>query len=227
MDIFSDITYRATMTAGLLRVWLEPQDSVEVISFQEWRKTAFSEIPGVSTVDILTATDKVEGPNIYGYENAYHLDKIESIDDSLVTSLCSASAQFVKRSDWQVYEEISYDKRNDLGRRLTGTVFVTVGMSPIETPENLTDYHDWYKKEHMPILSEVPGWRTGSRYKRVSCFGDDAEFAAPYLAIHQYDEQNGLGGEQWQKSVNSLWTKRVMSNLSAPNHRRTWKLAYE
>ncbi|KAJ5458523.1 hypothetical protein N7475_009911 [Penicillium sp. IBT 31633x] len=215
------------MTAGLLRVWLEPQDSVEGPPFQKWRKTAFSEIPGISAVDILTATDKVEGANIYRYENAYHLDNIESIDDSLVASLRSASKQLIKHSDWQLYERISYDKRDDLGQRLTGTAFVTVGMSPIETPEDIADYHNWYKKEHMPILAEVPGWRTGSRYKRVACFGDDAEFAAPYLAIHQYEEHNGLGGEQWLKSVNSSWTKRVMSNLSAPNHRRTWKLDYE
>lgn len=213
------------MTAGLLRLWLEPHDSVDEVRFNQWRKTAFRQIPGVSGVDILTATDKIEEPNVYQYENAYHLaSNVDSINETLVNSLRAASEGIIKRSDWQVYERISHDTRDDIGERLPGTVFVTVGMSPIETPDNLANYHEWYKKEHMPILADVPGWRTGSRYKRVVCFGDRAEFAAPYLAVHQYNEHNGLGGEQWQKSVKSPWTKRVMSNLVAPNHRRVWKL---
>ncbi|CAL5875095.1 uncharacterized protein PFLUO_LOCUS9399 [Penicillium psychrofluorescens] len=212
------------MTAGLLRVWLEPHDSVNEATFKKWRKSAFSEIPGISDVDILTAKDQVEGPNVYRYENAYHLEDIHAIDEALIKSLRASAEGVIKRSDWQVYERISYNKRDDAGERLPGTEFVTVGMSPIETPENLTDYHNWYKQEHMPILRDVPGWRSGSRYRRLASFGDDVEFSSPYLAVHQYNEQNGLGGEQWLKSVNSLWTKRVMSNLAAPNHRRVWKL---
>lgn len=212
------------MTAGLLRVWLEPHDSVNETTFMKWRENIFDEIPGIFDVDILTAKDPVEGSNVYRYENAYHLEDIHVIDETLVESLRASAEGSIKRSDWQVYERISYNKRDDAGERLPGTVFVTVGMSPIETPENLTDYHEWYRQEHMPILRDVPGWRSGSRYRRLACFGDHAEFSSPYLAVHQYNKQNGLGGEQWLKSVNSLWTKRVMSNLAAPNHRRVWKL---
>lgn len=214
----------AAMTAGLVRVWLEPHDSVDEATFQKWRETAFLQIPGVSNVDYLTATDNEDSSNHYRYENAYTIDDAHAIDEALVNHLRASAEGVIKRSDWQIYERISYDKRDDAGERLPGTVFVTVGMSPIETPENLADYHEWYKQEHMPILSDVPGWRTGSRYRLVVCYGDHAEFCSPYLAVHQYNEKNGLGGEQWLKSVNSEWTKRVMSNLAAPNHRRVWRL---
>lgn len=218
------------MITGLLRVWLEPHDSIDENTFNEWRKSAFSQkIPGLFGVDILTTKDRIEGPNVYPYENAYHISDVHAISEELVHTL-RASAEtkkILKRSDWQFYERISYNKRPDaeVGERLPGTVFVTVGMSPIDTPDNLNDYHEWYKQEHMPILADVPGWRTGSRYRRLATYGDHAEFSSPFLAVHQYNEQNGLGGPQWLKSVNSPWTKRVMSNLAAPNHRRVWRLA--
>lgn len=214
------------MTTGLLRVWFEPHDSVDEDSFNEWRKSAFSQILGLSSVDILTSKDKIEGPNIYPYENAYHVNDIHAIDEALVNTLRASAERVLRRSDWQLYERISYDKRDDVGERLPGTVFVTVGMSPIDSSENISDYHEWYKQEHMPILRDVPGWRSGSRYRRLASYGDHAEFSSPFLAVHQYNEQNGLGGEQWSKSVNSPWTKRVLSNLAEPSHRRVWRLAF-
>lgn len=211
------------MTVGLFRVWLDPHEHIDADRFAEWRKTAFSDIPGVSSVDILTDPDTNSNKS-YRYENAYRLNNIEALDKETIDSLREASRSIIKRSDWQLYTQISHDKRDDRGERLSGIVFVSVGMSPIETPDLLADYHDWYKEEHMPILYEVPGWRTGSRYRRIGSFGDNVEVGSPYLAVHQYNQDNGLGKDQWRKSVESPWTKRVMSNLSAPNDRRVLRL---
>ncbi|KAE8383909.1 hypothetical protein BDV26DRAFT_299350 [Aspergillus bertholletiae] len=212
------------MAVGLLRVWLQPKDSVDEVSFHKWRLAAFSDIPGVFAVDILTATDEVSPENHYRYENAYHIGDVQKITELLVQRLRNESNRVLERSDWQIYERICHHERDHAGERLTGTVFITVGMSPTETPENIRDFHEWYDQEHLPILFNVPGWRTGSRYRRTVSYGDKMESVSPYLAVHQYNEKNGLGGEQWSRSIHSPWTKRVQSNLVAPNHRRVWKL---
>jgi hypothetical protein len=211
------------MTIGLLRVLLEPEASADGQKFQAWRLTAFRDIPGIYQVEILTAKDEIKVGNTYRYENAYHIENVEAINESLVKSLLLNAGFPLARCDWHLYERIAFNERTDVGPRQRGTVFVTVGMSPIETKEIMQDFYNWYQQEHMPILRDVPGWRTGSRYKRVTTIGDNAEFAAPYVAIHQYNPENGLGGEQWSKSMKSPWTKRVMSNLAAPNHRRVYE----
>lgn len=216
------------MPVGLLRVLLEKPASTDDAAFESWRKQAFSQLPGVSAVDVLTATDEVKDGNTYRYENSYHIEDTSLITNEVVQSLCLIDKESISfdQTDFHLYERIAFNTRDDIEPRVrpTGTVVVTVGMSPIETEEIIKDFYDWYREEHMPILRDVPGWRTGSRYKRLATFGANAEFAAPYVAIHQYNPENGLGGEQWTKSIKSKWTQKVMSQLAAPNHRRVWKV---
>lgn len=216
------------MPIGLLRVLLEKPASTDHGAFELWRKQAFSTLPGVSGVDFLTATDEVKEGNTYRYENAYHVEDASLITTELIKSLISTEKESIglENVDFHLYERIAFNTRDDIEPRdrPTGTVVVTVGMSPIETEEIIEDFYAWYREEHMPILRDVPGWRTGSRYKRLATFGSNAEFAAPYVAIHQYNPKNGLGGEQWSKSIKSKWTQKVMSQLAAPNHRRVWKV---
>ncbi len=216
------------MPVGLLRVLIEKPASTDQGAFESWRNQAFSTLPGVSGVDFLTATDEVKEGNTYRYENAYHVEDASLITTELIQSLISIEKESIglQKADYHLYERIAFNTRDDIEPRdrPTGTVVVTVGMSPIETEEIIKDFYAWYREEHMPILRDVPGWRTGSRYKRLATFGSNAEFAAPYVAIHQYNPKNGLGGEQWSKSIKSKWTQKVMSQLAAPNHRRVWKV---
>ena len=97
-------------------------------------------------------------------------------------------------------------------------------MAPNPDPDNIKDYHNWYKTEHMPFLAEVPGWQVGNRYEYLRSVGSGKEIVRPFLAAHLYDEMNALGGPEWKKSVDSQYTKRVQQNCVLPNHRRTWKV---
>ncbi|KAJ9664522.1 hypothetical protein H2198_000173 [Neophaeococcomyces mojaviensis] len=216
------------MPVGLLRVLFDRPSSLSDTDFLAWRQGAFSKIPGVYLVDILTATDKVEEAKPYRYENSYHVEDTSLINNDLIQSLLSAEngSHALGKVDFHLYERIEFNEREDIEprQRPVGSVVITAGMSPIDTEDIIKDFYDWYQKEHMPILRDVPGWRTGSRYKRVATFGDNAEFASPYVAIHVYNPENGLGGEQWTKSIKSPWTKKVVSRLAAPSHRREWKL---
>jgi hypothetical protein len=100
---------------------------------------------------------------------------------------------------------------------------VWVGMSPIDTPESVKHYSDFCIDEHLPLLMKVPGWRCGTRYKHVTTFGKAKEYVAPFLTIHQYDEQNGLEGPEWKKSVTSARHAELLKHLEKPPHRRVWK----
>lgn len=211
----------SSITPGFVWVFLEPQRGAP--DFHTWRLNAFKDLPKSTLTDVLTATDTEDKSRPYRHVNIYKVEDLRCVDEKLVQHETVAAKEYIARSEWLLYGGISFDERDGLGARLPGTVVVSVGMAPTDKPEVVADYHQWYIDEHMPLLALVPGWRTGSRYSLAKHLGDQAEYAAPFLAVHQYDEDNGLGGPEWKASVYTQWTERVMSNLSAPNHRRTWK----
>jgi hypothetical protein len=87
------------------------------------------------------------------------------------------------------------------------------------TPQAVQDYHDWFDKERLQMLADIPGWRSGSRYELAASYGDGREAAWPFMSANEYEVENGLGGPIWQKSMDTPWTVRVLANLSKPNHR--------
>lgn len=102
-----------------------------------------------------------------------------------------------------------------------GTVIVLNGATPRADKEY--DYHDWYDQEHGFVLTKVPGWQAGRRYKVEKVYGE-VDGLAHFYGMNLYDEQNGLGGPEWQKSTNTDWTKRIRSQTAKQNQRRVWKL---
>ena len=85
----------------------------------------------------------------------------------------------------------------------------------------ISDFHNWYKQEHIETLSKVPGWRRSVRYELVEAYGTKGG-VTPFVALHFYDEINGLGGPEWQASVGTEWTARIKANTAKPHHRRIW-----
>ncbi|KAL2004755.1 hypothetical protein VTN00DRAFT_3283 [Thermoascus crustaceus] len=81
----------------------------------------------------------------------------------------------------------------------------------------------WYREEHIPLLSKVPGWRRTRRFVTSSVL-KDAE--REYLALHEYDPQNGLGGPEWQASVSTPWTRSVNADVVRAKRRRTYTWFY-
>lgn len=56
------------------------------------------------------------------------------------------------------------------------------------------------------MIAKVHGWLKSERYEFAKAFGSQTD-VAPYLAVHFYEEENGLGGEVWKASVDTEWSK--------------------
>jgi hypothetical protein len=207
---------------GALCVFVTPQGPLDLDKFQQWR----TDIPCLTQTTILTATDEPEDIKPYRYLAWYELDDISQIydDDGIIKSSLASFPGKIASYDANLYEFISFDKRENLGRRPQGTVVVWVGMTPHNNATSAKAYHDFYDEEHLPLLTKVPGWRCGIRYKLVTTFGEPKEYAAPFLTIHQYDEVNGLGGKEWKASVTSARHAELQQHLARPPHRRVWKV---
>jgi hypothetical protein len=101
-----------------------------------------------------------------------------------------------------------------------GTVIVANGNTP--RPDKVQDYHDWYDQEHGEKLTHVPGWQKCLRYELIAQLGSP-EGVASFIGVNLYDQENGLGGPEWQKGVTE-WTMRIRDNAAKPNVRRVWKI---
>ena len=99
------------------------------------------------------------------------------------------------------------------------SVVVINGSTP--RPDKEGDYHAWYDQEHGQKLTLVPGWNASRRYRFEKVYGEAD--TANFYGFNYYDEENGLGGPEWNAGVTE-WTLRIRENAAKPNLRRVWSV---
>lgn len=104
-----------------------------------------------------------------------------------------------------------------------GSVLVAVIQTVKPDSASEQEVDRWYREEHTPMLSRVPGWRRTRRY--VTSF-TDPNAPRTFLALHEYEAKNGLGGPEHQASMSTPWRNKVMSELVLNKHRRVFEWAY-
>ncbi|KAJ9622121.1 uncharacterized protein PV06_05805 [Exophiala oligosperma] len=81
---------------------------------------------------------------------------------------------------------------------------LTVEMEP--TAENEEDFDQWYRKEHLELLSKLPGYRRSLRYivgpRTPVTQGDPPR----YLAIHEVDNVHAFDGKEAEAANVTPWT---------------------
>lgn len=211
---------------GLLRVQLNPKNAIDTESFHIWRINAFDEIPGVISKLILTATDTPEEQKPYRYENTYEIEDVDTVNfQALATVWKEKSASMASSIDILLYERLNFSSHEHIaGLPPMDTVVVANSLTPENDPDVLQDYHKWYEQEHIEKLMAIPGYRSGGRFKLLDHVGDHAEYTGPFLAVHHYDRDNGLGGADWAKSVKSDWTVRIDKRMARRPHRRVFRI---
>ncbi|MCJ1442007.1 MAG: hypothetical protein MMC23_002499 [Stictis urceolatum] len=103
------------------------------------------------------------------------------------------------------------------GQSEEGNVLVSVNLLTREGKSD--DVKAWYEREHIPLLSKVPGWKRSRLFlasdvetgdARGSHRGRGREGETEFLALHEYAALNGLGGKEFLEAVGTEWSGRVM-----------------
>jgi len=87
-------------------------------------------------------------------------------------------------------------------------------------PGRKEEFDRYYAEEHMEALMKVPGWRRTRRFVTTGVPEDEAEC----VQLHDYDLENGLGGQQFKHATTTVWYEDMMVNAVMSKDRRTYEL---
>lgn len=100
----------------------------------------------------------------------------------------------------QTFEGYKHASKSGVER---GKTLIVVAMEPAADQEQ--DFEEWYRKQHLDMLSMCRGYRRSTRYKRM----DDQK--PRYLALHEYDcEPQDLPAEQIAQVTATEWTQKIL-----------------
>ncbi|KAJ7572648.1 hypothetical protein C8J56DRAFT_988705 [Mycena floridula] len=133
--------------------------------------------------------------------------------------------------------QITLDNASEGNPSIYPKYVFSVSMSV--TPEGEQDFNKWYDEEHMPLLSKIPGWHGGRRYKIVSSVErgnwdslhtkDNSLFpttpsrsALKYLALHalSVEASTFMNSKEWiEAQKETEWRARVVKGIIARDYR--------
>lgn len=212
-----------TKGAGILYRLYEP------LSLGSANASPDLEIPDarITSITSLGSTDAYSVVGSPAHAQVYevlHISKL--LKEGAFEEDVSRSASVSKSLTWHVYKRgfrlVHPDKQRGDGVLPKGAVMVAIEVTP--GVEHYEEYARWFDDEHAKLLSRVPGWIESSRYELAKSFGDHEGKSAPFLAVHFYDEVNGLGGAEWMESTTTEWTQRTRDTYVSPMFRRLWSV---
>ena len=90
-----------------------------------------------------------------------------------------------------------------------GKTIVCVAMEPGEGEGQEQDLDDWYRKQHLDMMSMARNYRRTTRYKRM----DDQK--PRYLALHEYAcRADELPTQQIEQLKATEWSKKILDECS-------------
>ncbi|KAJ9637846.1 hypothetical protein H2199_007341 [Coniosporium tulheliwenetii] len=113
--------------------------------------------------------------------------------------------------------------RHETGR---GTCIVAAANTPGVSD---AEFDEWYRKQHLDMLSMVRGYRRSTRYKLVPTANEritpGGEDIPRYLALHEFDNAD-FDMEQLRMCARTEWSKRVVGTYRQM-WRDNWRLVHE
>ncbi|KII90350.1 hypothetical protein PLICRDRAFT_123391 [Plicaturopsis crispa FD-325 SS-3] len=207
---------------ALLYVTSEPSTSLPIHEFHDWYDNEHvplrMALPYVQTGRRYEATDG----RVPRWLALYDIESTKCLHDASYTRL---------RAERSNREESVMNRLDILDRRVytcvssrgvvvsAAPILVSVEMRIAEGDEARLD--KWYEEEHIPLLAMIPGWQRTRRFRQVS---DNAQ--VELLALHEYTEDNGLGGPEHTHAISTPWRTEVQS-LVESLQRRTYVLYRE
>ncbi len=83
-------------------------------------------------------------------------------------------------------------------------LMVAMGDSPAE---HEAEFNKWYDEEHLPILAVVPGVLSARRFF-------DPTGKPRHIALYELTDRAVIRSPQWQASVETPWSKRMLEATS-------------
>ncbi|KAF8589439.1 alpha/beta-hydrolase [Ramaria rubella] len=212
------------MVAGVLLVVADPGSNVTLDEFHDWYNNEHGpdrmRLSGINSGLRYEATDGLSPPWLATYE----LDDIAFLQEPVYTQLRAnrspREVHVISRMavlDRRIYRLIESQGRFNAESK---SVAVTVGLV---VPSNLSSaLEEWYAKEHIGMLSHIPGWLRSRLLLEVS--PEKPLGFTRYLAIHEYTESNELGGSAHKAAMSTTWRTRVMLGLQSSPQRRVYRL---
>ncbi|KAG6809379.1 hypothetical protein H0H92_000480 [Tricholoma furcatifolium] len=121
----------------------------------------------------------------------------------------------------RVYEHLVSYIRPDTDLTTLPAQYVFVVHMRVVSGDAEEEFNRWYNEEHMVLLSKVPGWVCGKRYKLLESVSrgvklEPEEGERPYtdyLAIHELESQGFMGLPEFNDAIKTPWRERVMKSV--------------
>ncbi|KAK4120419.1 alpha/beta-hydrolase [Parathielavia appendiculata] len=111
-----------------------------------------------------------------------------------------------------------------------GLVLVSVTLSlktGVEGAEEAVT--KWYREEHIPMLSKIPGWLRSRVFRTPSVIeggSSRSNSKVSIVTLHEYAKDNDLGGPEHKAATSTPWLDDIFANYVADKQRRTYELFY-
>ncbi|KAK3675481.1 hypothetical protein LTR78_004564 [Recurvomyces mirabilis] len=209
---------------GYLAVAIQPGDKTNEEAFHHWYNTEHGplrlRLPFILTGDRYKAADDKRPC----WSAVYDVSDLSWLDKRIYSRLREERSQQEKNvmSTFEFLDRKIYSTVSCRGEsKDPAPVQLAVSMRVKENDEE--DFNKWYEEEHIDMLSKVPGWLRSRRFKTEvgGLMGMPPAGQVEYLAVHDYEAKNGLGGPEHEAARTTAWRDRVF-NYVQWHDRREW-----
>ncbi|KAJ4299663.1 hypothetical protein N0V90_004909 [Kalmusia sp. IMI 367209] len=239
-----------TTTRGILYVTMQPKEGLPPAQFHDWYNNEHG--PGrlrlsfcangfryrANDLPSSSSTGTQDQPE---WMAVYDIDDMNMLTQDVYTRLRKAPVQSQRERDTmkqihvdrRFYDKVEGDEWRAVDFKTLervenegeGNVAVAVFLTLKEGNGKEEELTKWYREEHVPLLSAVPGWRRTRRFVTSYLDLQDGK-KKEYMALHEYAPQNGLGGEEFKKATSTEWTKKIYESIIESKRRRVYDLYY-
>ncbi|KAF8161752.1 hypothetical protein K438DRAFT_306327 [Mycena galopus ATCC 62051] len=183
----------------VILAYMDPGEHLKV----DWNNVAEAlQLAGSpNSVVYRTPDDELSGPCVFGILSATNPQT--KLPDCLEIGLL-LTPSLGHNLDIRIYEAFPSGTRILLPTSPGKHYLVLNGMTPDDVAEQA--FNDWYRQEHIPMLSAVPGWRSSARFRLLSA----SQNPPRYLALHEWEIRDAFETPEFKAARNTPWRTQVV-----------------
>ncbi|KAK4139703.1 Alpha/Beta hydrolase protein [Dichotomopilus funicola] len=222
---------------GMLYVTMQPREGLSLDQFHEWYNNEHGptrlRLPHIFTNGLRYRSTDGHWPEFLA---AYDVTSMQLLDTPTYTNLRANRSAREAATIGQVdvdrkFFDLVDSQQSPLfvpiesltDTEAEGLVLVSVEVS-LKSDDAEGPVIEWYKKEHIPMLSKIPGWLRSRVFRTPSAI--EGRGQTRVITLHEYTRDNGLDGPEHKAAMNTTWRDEVFSKYIAQKGRRTYELFY-